>query len=114
MNHDNPVAIPRMLDLDLAGFNNVQIDVCLTGTKDGLTIGVVASGTQRLNHREFCAGKSGKRDLFYFYLSHSALLDAATIRLVRCVSFAAWRKLMRGDWVWARAAKYAVRTSEAT
>ena len=42
MNGDYPLAVRRITDLDLAGFHNHQIDIRLTGPKDGLAIRVIA------------------------------------------------------------------------
>ena len=47
MSDDHPVAVRRILDFDLAGFNNIQIDIRLTGSKDGLAIGVLAGGNRK-------------------------------------------------------------------
>jgi hypothetical protein len=74
MNDDHPVIVPRIADFDLTVFYNIQIDIRLTGPEDCLTIGVVTGDTQGLNHRDFCVGKSGKRDVFYLNHSSSPML----------------------------------------
>ena len=57
---DHPLAVRRVLDLDLAGFHNHQIDIRLTGPKDGLAIGVVAGRRQRPDESDLGAVKRGK------------------------------------------------------
>ena len=60
VNGDDPLAIRRITNLDLARFHNNQIDIRLTGPKDGLAIRVIARDRQRPDEREFRAGQLGK------------------------------------------------------
>src|SRR5437870_13916871 len=78
MNDNDPVAVRWMLDFDLTGLNNVEVDICLTGPKDNLAINVAASSCHGLNHRNFCAGKLGECG-FFFNMSHSVVLSRQVI-----------------------------------
>ncbi|MGO9836887.1 MAG: hypothetical protein ACLP1X_22050, partial [Polyangiaceae bacterium] len=61
MNDNDSMAVGRILDFDPTRFNNVQIDLGLTGPKDYVALSVVARGCHGLDHRQFRASKPGKR-----------------------------------------------------
>ena len=52
MADNQPIAVGRIEDVDLSGFNDVQIDIGLAGAKDGFAIGVVVSRRQGLEDRD--------------------------------------------------------------
>lgn len=54
MADNQPIAVGRIEDVDLSGFNDEQIDIGLTGAKDDFTVGVVVRRRQRLKQRDLC------------------------------------------------------------
>ena len=48
MGDNHPIAVGRIEDVDLSGFDDEQIDIGLTGAKDGFTIGVVVGRRQQV------------------------------------------------------------------
>ena len=79
MSDDQAVAVRRIVDLDLTGFNNVQIDVGLARPKNGFTVRVLASRCQRFDEGELGVRESRKRD--FFCLGHGATRTAIMICL---------------------------------
>src|SRR5581483_11665286 len=62
-------------DLRPAGFDDVQVDVRLTGPKDDVAVGVAAGPGQGLDDRQLGAGEAGEGGLFR--LSHCVIPDVA-------------------------------------
>src|SRR5947209_6051956 len=81
MDDDDSMAIGRILDFDMAGLDDVQVDIRLAGVKDGLTVGIIADSCQRSDLREFGLGQLGKRD--FFLVNH--------FRDPRCGNESTWR-----------------------
>src|SRR5262249_49769173 len=68
VDRDYAVGVPRVTDLELAGFHDIEVDVRLAGSKDDVPISVVARFGEALHECQFSdreARKSG-----FFSLSH--------------------------------------------
>jgi hypothetical protein len=72
---DQTVAVCRVADLHPAGFDDVQVDVRLTGPEDDVAVGVVARPGQGLDEGQLGAGEAREGGLFR--LSHGAIPDGA-------------------------------------
>src|SRR5262249_27039392 len=70
---DQTVAVCWVANLHPAGFDNVQIDVRLTGPKNDVAVGVVARLCQGFDERQLGVGEARKGGLFR--LSHGAIPD---------------------------------------
>src|SRR5262249_17760825 len=64
-------AVGRVTNLHPAGFDDVQVDVRLTGPKDDVAVGVVARLCQGFDERQLGAGQARKGGLFR--LSHGLI-----------------------------------------
>ena len=80
VDHDHTVAVGRVANLHPAGFDDVQIDVRLTGPKNDVAVGVVARLGQGFDERQLGAGEARKGGLFR--LSHGVIPDGARTWLV--------------------------------
>jgi hypothetical protein len=77
---DQTVAVGWVANLHPAGFDNIQIDVRLTGPKNDVAVGVVARPCQGFDERQLGAGEARKGGLFR--LSHCVIPDGARTCLV--------------------------------
>src|SRR4029077_17798742 len=61
MSGNHAIVVRRIEDVDLSGFNDEEIDIGLTGAKDGFTIVVVAGRRQRFEDGELGGREPGER-----------------------------------------------------
>ncbi len=80
VDRDHTAAVRRVANLHPAGLDDVQVDVRLTGPKNDVAVGVVASLGQGFDERQLGAGEAREGGLFR--RSHGVIPDGARTYLV--------------------------------